>query len=207
MRENKKMPVKVSGVAEVLTAMRKFEPDLAKNLNREMRVGMTPIQKKAQAYTQNPSSGLSNWLLNTQGKKINKATSAFATIGRFPKFNVSIARKGIKISTGRSKKSKGGFVVMYRISNTSRAGQIMEMAGRVNPAGSPKSRSNNPHAGEHFIKAMPGGLAGAGKQKGRLLYKAAQEDQGRTTALLLRGLEASIAQFHERAKARNAFTL
>ena len=41
------MPVEIKGLAETLSAMRKFEPDLAKNLNKEVRSFLTPVQKKS----------------------------------------------------------------------------------------------------------------------------------------------------------------
>ena len=205
MRENKKMPVKVSGVAEVLTAMRKFEPDLAANLNKQMRAGMTPIQKKARGYVPSNVMGLRNWMAISKGNKITKSTSAFAAVGHFPKFNPSIVRKGIKINTGATKKNKYGFVILYSISNYSRAGAIMETAGRTNPGGNPRSKSNNPHAGEHFINAQPGLMVGSGQARGRLLYRASHEDQGRTTAVLTAALQRTITQFHDRAAARSTF--
>ena len=41
------MPVEVKGLDEVLKAMRQFEPDLAKNLNKQVRAALAPVQKKA----------------------------------------------------------------------------------------------------------------------------------------------------------------
>jgi len=40
------MPVEVKGLDEVLKAMRQFEPDLAKNLNKQVRAALSPVQKK-----------------------------------------------------------------------------------------------------------------------------------------------------------------
>jgi len=227
MREIKTMPVEVSGLVETLSAMRKFEPDLLANLNKQMRAGMTPIQKKAQGYIPDGVMGLRNWMLQTKGRKINKNTSAFATIGKFPRFNASIARRGIHIHIGKTKKNINGFVTMYRITNDSRAGSIMELAGRVHPDGRPSthqinfgpvynrgkktvhstkdSNSNNPEAAAHFVRAMPGRLTGSGSTRGRLLYRAAAEDQGRTIAVLMKALDKTIAQFHARAATRHAF--
>jgi len=36
------MPVEVKGLDEVLKAMRQFEPDLAKNLNKQVRAALSP---------------------------------------------------------------------------------------------------------------------------------------------------------------------
>ena len=39
------MPIEISGLDETLKAMRQFEPDLANNLNKEIRAALTPIQR------------------------------------------------------------------------------------------------------------------------------------------------------------------
>ena len=124
------MPVEIKGLTETLSAMRKFEPDLAKNLNKEVRAALTPVQKKAQGYFPNEIAGLSNWMLKTKGRKINSQTSAFAAVGHFPRYNRAIAARGIKIFLGRTKPNSRGFVTHYRISNLTAAGAIYETAGR-----------------------------------------------------------------------------
>ena len=218
------MPVEVKGLAEVLTAMKKFEPDLAKNLNHQIKDAMTPIQKNARGLVPSGMSGLRNWEFATSGTKINAASSAFA-VRAFPKFNTGIVKAGIKISTGRTKKNRKGFVTFFRITNLSAAGQIMEMAGRVHPNGRPQthevtvgkringgrkvtvhtskdSQSNNPDAGNWFIHHMHGQLTGQGKARGRLLYKAAEQDHGKTIAKIMKALELTIKQFEVRAHAQ-----
>lgn len=218
------MPVEVKGLAEVLTAMRKFEPDLAKNLNKEMRAAMTPIQKDARGFVPNGMTGLTNWEFKTSGRKITKSSSAFARAS-FPKFNPGIVKSGIKISTGKTKKNKQGFVTFYRITNLSVAGEIMETAGRVHPNGRPQthevtvnkrwrggrqvtvhtskdSQSNNPNAGDWFIHHLHGQLQGQGAKRGRVLYKAADKDQGKTIAKMMKALEMTLKQFEVRANAQ-----
>ena len=44
------MPVNVTGVQETLKAMRKFDPDLAKQMNANIKRAMMPIRDKAKAY-------------------------------------------------------------------------------------------------------------------------------------------------------------
>jgi len=195
------MPVEVKGLAEVLAAMRKFEPDLAKNLNKEMRAAMTPIQKDARGLVPNGMTGLTNWEFKTTGKKITKSSSAFAT-REFPKFNAGIVKAGIKISTGRTKKNKQGFATFYRITNLSAAGQIMEMAGRINPNGRPKSKSNNPNAGDWFIHHMHSQLTGPMPRRGRVLFEAADKDQGKTIAKMMKALQITLKQFETRSHAQ-----
>ena len=206
MQGTETMPVVVQGTGELLKALRAFEPDLAKNLNKEIRAAMTPVQKKAQAYVPGSLSGLSHWQFQTSGKKITAQTSAFA-VKEFPKFNAGVVKAGIRIAIGKQKKSRSGFVSFYRISNLSAAGQIMEMAGRTNPDGRdnpPSHRSKK--TGAWFISHQQGKLTGNGKHRGRILYKAAEEDQGRVTGKMMKALDTTLHEFQNRAQARSAWT-
>ena len=205
------MPVEIKGLAETLSAMRKFEPDLAKNLNKEVRSALTPIQKKAQGYLPSTLPGLSNWLLVTKGKKITAQTSAFASVGHFPKFNAGIARRGIKVNIGRTRPNRNGFVTFYQLVNATAAGAIMETAGRKHPSGQPWNRksssrdyshSRNPDAGLHFINSMGGRLTGSGKTRGRVLYKAWNEDEGKALAKVYKAVNMTIVQFSRRSQAQ-----
>ena len=196
------MPVEIKGLAETLSAMRKFEPDLAKNLNKEVRAALTPVQKKAQGYFPDSIDNLSNWMLQTTGRKITKATSAFASTGHFPRYNRAIAARGIKIFLGKTRPNSKGFVTHYRISNITAAGAIYETAGRKNGESRRQYRSPNPDAGRHFTAAInTNEMAGKGYKRGRVLYKAWDEDQGKAFGHVLKAVDATILQFHARAKA------
>jgi len=211
MQERPKLPVEIKGLAETLSAMRKFEPDLAKNLNKEVRAALTPVQKKAQSYIPATLPGLSNWMLKTAGRKINAQTSAFKAVGHFPRFNSSIAKRGIKVHIGRTKPNGNGFVTYYQLQNITAAGAIMETAGRKHPAGQPwnpknkshdYSHSRNPDAGLHFINSMGGRMAGEGKLRGRILYRAWNEDQGKALSHVYKAVNATIVQFAKRSEAQ-----
>jgi len=211
MRERPKLPVEIKGLAETLKAMRQFEPDLAKNLNKEIRAALTPVQKKAQGYIPSSLPGLSNWLLKTKGRKINEQTSAFKAVGHFPKFNAGIAKRGIKVHIGRTKPNRNGFVTFYQLQNITAAGAIMETAGRKHAAGQPwdpknkshdYSHSRNPNAGLHFNNSMGGRMAGTGKLRGRLLYRAWNEDQGKALTHVYKAVNATIVQFAKRSEAQ-----
>jgi len=195
-----KMPVEIKGLAETLSAMRKFEPDLAKNLNKEVRSFLTPVQKKAQGYFPSSIAGLSNWMLVTKGRKINKQSSAFAAVGHFPRYNRAIAARGIKIIIGKTKKNSRGFVTFYRISNITAAGAIYETAGRKHGQSRRAYKSNNPQAGAHFMASMKEPLEGKGMMRGRVLYRAWDEDQGRAFGQVVKAVDATIVQFGRRAK-------
>ena len=195
-----KMPIEIKGLAETLSAMRAFEPDLAKNLTRQVRTALTPVQKKAQGFVPSEITGLSNWMLKTKGRKITKSTSAFAAVGHFPKFNGAIVRRGIKVSIGKSRPNRNGFVSFYRLSNFTAAGAIYETAGRANGKSHRKYSSNNPNAGKHFIDSMSASREGQGKMNGRLIYKAVAEDEGKTIATIVKAVEMSVAQFKKRSQ-------
>jgi hypothetical protein len=196
------MPVEIKGLSETLSAMRKFEPDLAKNLNKEVREALTPVKKKAQGFFPSEISGLSNWMLKTKGRTINQQTSAFAAVGHFPKYNRAIAIRGIKIFLGRTRPNSKGFITFYRISNITAVGAIYETAGRKNGQSRRKYKSTNPNAGTHFIAAINSNqMAGEGYKRGRALYKAWDEDQGKAFGHVIKAVDATILQFHARAKA------
>jgi hypothetical protein len=210
MRERPKLPVEIKGLAETLTAMRKFEPDLAKNLNKQVRAAMTPIQKQAQSYVPSTLPGLSGWSIKTSGNKITAQTSSFRR-GKFPKFNASLVRRGITLYIGKTKPNNRGFVTFYSIRNNTAAGAIMETAGRKNPSGqpwNPKSKSHdyshslNPAAGLHFINSMGGSMQGTGSTRGRLIYRAVAEDHGRTLAKIMKAVDATLVVFKRRAEAQ-----
>jgi hypothetical protein len=212
MQGRPKLPVEIKGLAETLSAMRAFEPDLAKNLNKEVRAFLTPVQKKAQGYVPSNPKGLSNWTFSNKGKKITKQTSAFAAVGHFPKFNASIVKRGIKVNIGKTRPNRNGFSTFYRISNTTAAGAIMETAGRKSgKEGQPWNRSNkshdyshsiNPHAGEWFIEHLGDTMKGEGHLRGRLIYRAWNENEGKAQAQTIKAVEATIMQFHRRAQAQ-----
>jgi len=210
-REKQKMPVEVKGLDETLAALREFEPDLAKNLNKEVRAALAPVQKQAQSLIPSDIQGLSNWQFGSKGRKITRQNSAFAQTGRFPKFNAGIAHRGIKIKIGRTKPNRAGFIALYRISNTTAAGAIFETAGRANPSGQPwnpknsshkYSHSKNPNAGKWFIDHINGSLVGSGKSEGRVLYKAWAENEGKALAKTMKAVEATVAQFKARSDAQ-----
>jgi len=201
MQGMQKMPVEIKGLAETLKAMREFEPDLAKNLNKEVRAALTPVQKKAQGYLPDDISGLSNWMFATKGRKINQQTSAFAAVGHFPRYNKAIASKGIKIYIGKTKPNRNGFVTFYRLSNLTAAGAIYETAGRADGKSRRQYRSINPNAGAHFIDSTGATMAGEGHKRGRVIYRAWDEDRGKAFLHVVKAVDATILQFHARAKA------
>ena len=211
------MPTELKGALELRKALKKIEPALAKETEKEIRNLLKVVAVKARGFV--PSAApLSGW-----GKAVGVWENRV--------FSSSDIKRGIGYSTAPSKPNKRGFRSIATIFNKSAAGSIYETAGRKSgPDGRPpaplvnlyenagtrnaskspyqvrssdktKSQSANPHAGRQFIDALPplvdsqqSGAAGrrTRKTKGRLLFRAWAEDQGKTNAAVLKAIEKSM---------------
>jgi len=213
------MPVNVSGIKEMKKDLGLVDKDLLKEVQGEIRAAMIPIRDKARGYAPADTSVLSGW------------TKSAGIIGpmryrTFPKYNQQQVIDGIKYSAGKNKRNNKGWSANNYVSNQSAPGAIYETAGRKNPDGAPFiglnadvnnkeiSHSLNPRAGAHFIAAMPAlvnarpqGMSGNNrgyKQKGRLIYRAAAEEQGKAMGHILKALEKTATTFQKRTEIRQA---
>lgn len=187
------MPIVIEGVVGLRKALSKLAPDIKKELDKNVREALKPII--ADARSKVPGSapgGLYNW--NSPGY-VRKSRTGRAE--GFPNYDSRIIRKGLTYSTRASRMQSTGFVSLFSLLNKSRTGAIIETAGRLNPQGDPRSKSNNPDAGRRFIGAMNGvgGLkdySGRGKNStGRLLYAAYYRNQGKALNAVLQSLETA----------------
>jgi len=192
------MPVELKGLANTQKAMRKFTPDLYKKMNSEISAVMLPVRNEARDYV--PFKVLSKW---------QNQTGVWADTDRA--FDAATVKKGIVYRRGRTKANDKGFRSSYRIVNTTPAGAIYETAGRKNPSGQPwvgakgkgggsYSHSDNPQAGLRFINSMGGQLVGAGKFKGRLIYRAWAKQNGKVIPAVINSINSAITEFNKRAK-------
>ena len=171
------MPASVKGGIELRKALRQFAPDLAKETQKEIANALKPVVKEARGFvTQSP---LSNWA--REG-------------GKFPRFDASIIKRGIGYKTTPSKPNKKGFRALAQIRNMSAAGAIYETAGRRSPGTKPSSRPN-------FAQAM-GELNGSGRERGRLIYAAWENDKGNATKAVLKAIDNSSKKLNARAGKR-----
>lgn len=187
------MPVEFQGVDNLRKALKSYAPDLDKALKKELAALAKPIVNKARGYA--PAvAPLSNW--GREG-------------GKFPSYNGALVKRGIRFSTARSKKNMQGFSSGVRIVNATAAGAIYETAGRKNPFGQPwvgpagpagkkYSHSKNKYAGRDFIVAMGGEMKGRGADKGRLIYRAWEEDQGKTQDAMIKAVLRADAEFQKK---------
>jgi hypothetical protein len=217
------MPVELKGADKLRKALKQFEPDLAKQTNKEMAAALKPITNKARGFMLASDSMLSGW---------TKASSSTETTNyrHFPKYDQTEAKRGVKYSTSPSRPNKRGFVSLARIINSSAGGAIYETAGRKNPNGQPSqastrgiysdyidtsnkvNKSLNPNAGKQFIaranalgslvNARPRqeGQVGRSTRKmtGRVIFRAFSEDQGKVTAAVVKAIERSADKFRAR---------
>jgi hypothetical protein len=211
------MPVNITGVQGTLKAMRQFDPDLAKQMNKQIKGAMLPIRDKARGYAPANSLMLSNWT-KTGG------SDASIKYRAFPKYDQSETQKGIIYKQGANKRNRNGFQAVYFIANNSAGGAIYETAGRKSGLGgrpvthqarlkgggsftqSGTRRDNNslnPNAGRQLMAPM-GPLVSTNDQSrsmrtantGRLIFRAWSEDQGRVTHAVNLAINTSVAIFN-----------
>ena len=202
------MATTLTGASQLRTALRKFEPDLAKELQDEIAAFLKPIVKKARGYVPSDFTP-SHWRGETK-------------TGKWPIYNATLMRRGIGYKTSPSKPNRRGFSYAASIANKTASGAIFETAGRKNPGGMQKapkgtprtnknfSHSNNPLAGSQFIAALDNASplkqgntrTGSGRRGrymvGRLIYRAWAEDQGKATAAITKAIEGAAAKFRAR---------
>ena len=203
------MPVNITGVQGTLSAMRKFDPDLYKQMNKQIRGAMIPIRDKARGFAPANSSMLSNWS-NTG------SSDETAKYRPFPKYDQSEVQKGITYNQGANKRNASGFSMTHYVANRSAGGAIYETAGRKNPNGQPVfkrtaftpttyretgrgyNKSLNPNAGRQFISAA-GQIYGNSrdyKDQGRMIFRAWSEDQGRAARAVNLAIDVAVKTFN-----------
>jgi hypothetical protein len=171
------MPARVVGGLALRKALKKFEPDLAKETSKEIASFVKPVASKARGFLPSNEEAPSGWLKreNAQGK--------WAT--RY--YDKSEASRGISYKTTPSRKNSKGFVALASVVNKSAAGAIYETAGR-------KAGITG-----NFTPKLGGEIKGRyQKSSGRNIFRAFDEDGGKATAGVLRAIEKSAAKFNAR---------
>ena len=187
------MPIDITGVESTLKAMRKFDKDVTKQMNAEIKVAMIGIRDKARADV---PEGFPGYLYGWEKGKRVQSQAVFNTSGRvrkFPLFDTAEVQAGIVYRQGKSLQNSKGYRSQYYVRNNSPAGAIYETAGRVQPG--MQGRSNNPMAGQLFIGAM-GPLYGKDKERGRLIFKAWEQDHGKATLAVAKAIDKAIKIFN-----------
>jgi hypothetical protein len=198
------MPVAVKGVIELRKALNKFAPDLAKELTKEITTSLKVIQRSARGFV--PSSAPSN--LYNWDRVSSSNPKTFNTSGRvraFPRYDAAVIKRGIVYRTGYGKPNSKGFRSLFRVRNNSAAGAIYETAGRKNPNGDPKSKSNNPTAGARFVQQGPlyGRKRDGQDMRGRVIFRAWEQDEGKQTEAIFKAIETARLKLNKRSTVSN----
>lgn len=186
--------IEIRGNADLRKALRKFTPDLEKQLKKELKAALTPVVKQAKGFvpSQTPMSG---W----EARPFSEA--------RFPVFNYNTIINNIVLETGVSKRDRDGFTSMARIINKSPAGAIYESARRPQAWVGPKalgtskgvSRSVNPKAGAEFVANL-GFTVKSAKGTGRFIYRAWAANKGVALIAAKRAIDKATHEFYVRMK-------
>ena len=169
------MAVRLEGAIALRKALRKFEPDLAKETQKEIASFLKPVVKEARGYLPNNTSILSNW------SAANKREGA-----KFPYYDYQIAKRGITYKTSPSKANRRGFRALASIFNKTAAGAIYETAGRKNP---------NSTFVKNIEAKYPSKMVGKDKMQGRAMFRAYEENEGKAQDGVIRAIEKAAAKF------------
>jgi hypothetical protein len=173
------MPASVKGGVELRRALRKFSPDLAKELPKEIGAALKPITRAAKGYLPDDGQVLSGWLTREDSQ------------ARFPSYNARIVKQGIGYKTTPSKPNRRGFRSLARVFNKSAAGAIYETMGRKTP----QSRFVQNQTGKYSSQ-----MKGDSKMEGRALYRAYEENNGKARDAVLKALQSATNKLNAMAK-------
>lgn len=223
------MPASVKGAVELRKALKEFTPDLAKETQKEIAAILKPITNKARGFV--PSTApLSGWAKGGSGAwgtdRLWSSGEAKRGIGYKTtpsKPNRSGWRSLARIvnaSVSGSIYETAGRLNPYGRPQAPRVQVVAprhENYGKMIRSGSKgQSLSNNPNAGRQFIESMDRtskivdayqrgeGQAGRAsrKMKGRAIFRAWKEDQGKATAAVIKAIESSKDKLESRMKVK-----
>ena len=202
------MPVEMQGAVGLRKALKEYAPELAKETQKEIAGHLRKVVNRARGFVPSdaPLSGWGNdagdWAYRAFDSGTVKKGIGFSTTPTKPNkrgfrslatiFNKSAAG-AIYETAGR--KNPQGLPAAQRVKKY-RGGQfITEWQG-----GKEVNKSANPNAGRQFIDSLPPLVDSqqsnspgrrTRKTKGRLIFRAWAEDQGRTTALVIKAIQAA----------------
>lgn len=185
------MPIVLKGADKTKRALRKFDPDLYKEMNKEIGTALKAVSNEAKANV--PGMFLSG-SMDDGRERVSRTNRRRA----FPVYNNTHIRKGLTYSLAKKKSERSGWTAAYSLLNKSAIGAIIEIAGTKNPFGDPQSQSNNPDAGRQFIENLNrdfGSIKKVGKGRGRLMYSALEANQGKAKAAVIKSIERAEAKF------------
>jgi hypothetical protein len=217
------MPASVKGGIELRKALREFTPELAKETQKELGKILKPITNKARGYI--PSTApLSGWADSNQkgswSKRVWSSSEAKRGIG-YKTTPSKPNRSGFRSLVRIVNASVSGSIYETAGRKSGLDGRPqaplaqvvaptnVNFGKRIRSGSKGQSMSNNPDAGKQFIAAMGGEIVNAyvrkegavgrssQKMKGRAIFRAFAEDQGRATAAVIKAIENSKTNFEK----------
>ena len=173
------MPASVKGGIELRKSLRKFSPDLAKELPKEIAAALKPITKTAKGYLPDENNVLSGWLPRQMSE------------GTFPTYTARVAKRGVGYKSSPSKPNRRGFRSLARVFNNSAAGAIYETMGRKTP---------NSRFVQNQMNKYNAPMKGDGKMQGRALFRAYEENNGKAREAVLKAIQGAANKLNARAK-------
>ena len=217
------MPVELDNAVALSKALKNYAPDLAKETQKEIAGHLRKVVNQARGFVpaQSPLSGWGNqtgiWEYRAFNAGIMKRGIGYSTTPSKPNkrgfrslatiFNKSAAG-AIYETAGR--KNPQGMPPAQRVKKY-RNGQFIQewqLDKTVN-------KSANPNAGRQFIDSLPplvdsqqSNSAGrrTRKTKGRLMFRAWAQDQGRTTAAVVKAIQNANMTVVKKSDARGQYT-
>ena len=213
------MPVELDNAVALSKALKQYAPELAKETQKEIAGHLRKVVNQARGFvpSDSPLSGWGNatgiWEYRAFNAGLIKKGLGYSTTPTKPNrrgfrslatiFNKS-ASGAIYETAGR--KNPQGLPPAQRVKKYRNGKFITEwqMDKTVN-------KSANPNAGRQFINALPplvdsqqSNSAGrrTRKTKGRLLFRAWANDQGKTTAAVVKAIQASNEKVVKKSNAR-----
>lgn len=202
------MPVELQGAVALRKALKKYTPDLAKETQKEISGHLRKVTNRARGFvpSESPLSGWGNevgeWSYRSFDARAIKRGIGYSTTPSKPNrrgfrslariFNASAA--GAIYETAGRKNPQGQPAAKRTLAY--RNGEFTTTW----ESGKTINRSANPNAGKQFIDALPplvdsqqSNTPGrrTRKTKGRLMFRAWAEDQGRTTAAVVKAIESA----------------
>ena len=200
------MPVELQGAVALRKALKEYTPDLAKETQKEIAGHLRKVVNRARGFvpSESPLSGWANpvgeWEYRAFNAGVIQKGLGYSTAPSKPN------KRGFRTLAQIFNKSAAGAI--YETAGrknpqglpASRRTIAMRNGGIV-PAwesGKDVNKSANPYAGRQFIDALPplvdsqqSNSAGrrSRKTKGRLMFRAWAEDQGKTTAAVVKAIQ------------------
>lgn len=218
------MPVELENAVALRKAMKEYTPELAKETQKEIAKHLKVVTNEARGYvpSSSPLSGWAKavgvWEYRAFNASTMKSGIGYSTTPSKPN------RRGFRSLASIYNKSAAGAIYetagrlnaqgnppARRVAGWTGGAFGKGELGQVWESGKGVNKSANPHAGKQFINSLPPLVdsqqsSSAGrrtrKTKGRLIFRAWANDQGKTTAAVVKAIQEANMKVVKKVNAR-----